>query len=53
MEWWDALKTMGHRDYWSKANTVEFFAFVAKGIIVPSLPFKTKVSLLLQPTKNL
>ena len=40
MQWIDALKTMGHRKYWTRANTVEFFAFVAKAvIIIPGLLF--------------
>lgn len=40
MQWLTALKTMGHKKYWTKANTVEFFAFVAKGtIIIPGLLF--------------
>jgi hypothetical protein len=40
MEWLDALKTMGHRGYWNKANIVEFFAFVVKAcIIIPGLLF--------------
>ena len=40
MQWLVALKTMGHKKYWSRANTVEFFAFVAKGvIIIPGLLF--------------
>jgi hypothetical protein len=40
MQWIDALKTMGHKKYWTKANTVEFFAFVVKGcIIIPGLLF--------------
>jgi hypothetical protein len=40
MQWVDALKTMGHKKYWNKANTIEFFAFVVKGsIIVPGLLF--------------
>jgi hypothetical protein len=34
MEWLEALKTMGNKKYWNKANTVEFFAFVAKAIII-------------------
>ena len=39
-EWLTALKTMGNKNYWNKANTVEFFAFVAKGaIIIPGLLF--------------
>jgi hypothetical protein len=42
-EWVDALKIMGTRDYWGKANTVEFFAFVVKAIIiVPGLLFETQ-----------
>lgn len=44
MQWYYALKTMGHRSYWTKANTVEFFAFVAKGaIIIPGLLFDISV----------
>lgn len=34
MQWWYALKTMGHKEYWNKANTVEFFAFMIKIIII-------------------
>jgi hypothetical protein len=44
MQWWYALKTMGHRKYWNKPNTVEFFAFVAKGtIIIPGLLFGIQI----------
>ena len=44
MEWLEALKTMGHKEYWTKANTVEFFAFVIKGsIIIPGLLFDISV----------
>jgi hypothetical protein len=44
MQWLQALKTMGHKKYWNKANTVEFFAFVAKGmIIIPGLLFGIQV----------
>ena len=44
MEWLIALKTMGHKKYWTKANTVEFFAFVAKGlIIIPGLLFDISI----------
>lgn len=44
MQWYYALKTMGHTSYWTKANTVEFFAFVAKGaIIIPGLLFDISV----------
>jgi hypothetical protein len=40
MEWLQALKTMGSKGYWNRANTVEFFAFVAKAvIIIPGLLF--------------
>ena len=38
--WLEALKTMRHKAYWNKPNTVEFFAFMAKiCIIVPGLLF--------------
>lgn len=44
MEWLEALKTMGHKKYWTKANTVEFFAFVAKAmIILPGLLFDVSI----------
>ena len=44
MQWTAALKTMGHREYWNKANTVEFFAFVAKAIIIiPGLLFDVSI----------
>ena len=44
LEWLEALKTMGHKEYWTKANTVEFFAFVAKGmIILPGLLFDISI----------
>jgi hypothetical protein len=37
-QWLDALKTMRFKSYWNKANTVEFFAFMAKiAIIFPGL----------------
>ena len=39
-EWINALKTMFHKEYWNKANTVEFFAFMTKiSIIFPGLLF--------------
>jgi hypothetical protein len=39
-EWVIALKTMRNRKYWNKANTVEFFAFMIKLIIIfPGLIF--------------
>ena len=44
IEWIQALKTMGQKKYWTKANTVEFFAFVAKGmIILPGLLFDISI----------
>lgn len=44
MAWVVALKTMGHKNYWTRANTVEFFAFVAKGIIIiPGLLFDVSI----------
>ena len=44
MQWVVALKTMGHKKYWTRANTVEFFAFVAKGtIIIPGLLFDASI----------
>ena len=44
MEWLEALKTMGHKQYWTRANTVEFFAFVAKAaIILPGLLFDISI----------
>jgi len=30
MQWWYAIKTMFKKEYWNKANTVEFFAFMTK-----------------------
>lgn len=43
-EWVAALKTMGRREYWTKPNTVEFIAFVAKAmIIIPGLLFDVSV----------
>lgn len=44
MQWVVALKTMGRKKYWTKANTVEFLAFVAKAaIIIPGLIFDVSV----------
>lgn len=43
LEWVDALGTMLDKKYWNKANTVEFFAFVVKAIIIiPGLLFETQ-----------
>jgi hypothetical protein len=39
-DWIYALKTMGHKKYWNKPNTVEFFAFMIKLLIIfPGLIF--------------
>ena len=44
MQWWEALKTMGRKEYWTRANTVEFLAFVAKAsIIFPGLLFGKEI----------
>jgi hypothetical protein len=44
MQWIVALKKMGYREYWNKANTVEFFAFITKAIIIiPGLLFGYQV----------
>ena len=44
MQWLEALKKMGHKKYWTKANTVEFLAFVAKAIIIiPGLLFDISI----------
>ena len=43
-QWLTALKSMGSRQYWSKPNTVEFFAFMTKAaIIIPGLLFETQI----------
>jgi hypothetical protein len=43
-QWVAALKTMFHKEYWTKANTVEFFAFFVKGIIIiPGLLFGIEI----------
>jgi len=39
-QWLIALRTMTHRSYWNRPNTVEFFAFMTKAaIIIPGLLF--------------
>jgi hypothetical protein len=44
MAWLVALETMTHRDYWTRANVVEFVAFVFKAlIIIPGLLFGVSV----------
>jgi hypothetical protein len=43
-QWLIALKTMTHKSYWNKPNTVEFFAFMTKAaIIIPGLLFETQI----------
>ena len=40
MQWVAAIKTMGSRRYWTRANSVEFWAFATKlCIIFPGLLF--------------
>jgi hypothetical protein len=44
LQWIFVLKTMLKKDYWNKANTVEFFAFVVKAlIIIPGLLFGIEI----------
>ena len=44
MQWVIALKTMNDKKYWNLPNTVEFFAFMTKAvIIIPGLLFETQV----------
>jgi hypothetical protein len=44
VQWLSALKTMNNREYWNIPNTVEFFAFMTKAvIIVPGLVFGIQV----------
>jgi len=43
-EWLYALRTMRHREYWNLPNTVEFFAFITKAIIIiPGLLFGVSI----------
>ena len=43
-EWLLALKTMNSKEYWNRANTVEFFAFIIKScIIIPGLLFDVNI----------
>jgi hypothetical protein len=43
-QWITALRSMGHRSYWNRPNTVEFFAFMTKAaIIIPGLLFNTQI----------
>ena len=40
MQWMSALNTMKNKNYWNRANTVEFFAFMIKlFIIFPAILF--------------
>jgi hypothetical protein len=42
--WATSLSTMFRKEYWNRANTVEFFAFVVKAlIIIPGLLFDFQV----------
>lgn len=44
MQWAVALKTMTQKKYWTKANLVEFIAFVIKAlIIIPGLLFDISI----------
>lgn len=44
LEWLSALKKMFRKDYWTPANTIEFFAFVIKAIIIiPGLLFGIEI----------
>jgi hypothetical protein len=39
-EWFESIKLMKNKNYWNKANSVEFFAFMTKlCIIFPGLLF--------------
>jgi len=41
MQWVLAIKTMFYKEYWNKANTIEFFAFMTKLMIIfPGLIFE-------------
>ena len=43
-DWLLALKTMGYKKYWTKENSVEFIAFLTKGIIIiPGLLFDVSI----------
>jgi len=43
-QWILALRTMGHRKYWTRANTVEFFGFFVKALIIlPGLVFGIQI----------
>ena len=43
-QWLIALKSMNKKEYWNKPNTVEFFAFLTKVIIIfPGLLFGVQI----------
>jgi hypothetical protein len=43
-QWIVALRSMSHKSYWNRPNTVEFFAFMTKAaIIIPGLLFNTQI----------
>ena len=43
-EWVKALKAMKNKSYWTKANTIEFFGFFIKAIIIlPGLVFGVEI----------
>jgi hypothetical protein len=43
-EWLYALETMRYKKYWNLPNTVEFFAFITKAlIIIPGLLFGVNI----------
>ena len=43
-QWLTALKSMRSRKYWNLPNTVEFFAFITKAvIIIPGLLFGIQI----------
>ena len=44
IQWIIALRGMFYKKYWTKANTIEFFAFVIKAIIIiPGLLFGLEI----------
>jgi hypothetical protein len=44
LNWFFSLKTMFKKQYWNKENSVEFFAFLIKGIIIiPGLLFGIQI----------
>jgi hypothetical protein len=44
LQWVLVLKTMFNKNYWTKANTIEFIAFVIRAlIIIPGLLFDLQI----------